>query len=177
LKSIEGIDFTVAGIVTNVQNLMTKTTSKPYGQFTIEDYSDSYEFVLYSRDYEQFRQYMYEDYFLSIKGKVQPHPYREGELEIKITSIMPLDKVEENIHELYITLSIEDLTNITINVLEDLFEKYKTDNPKEAVPVKFRIIDAAKDVFLPMVAKNTKIKISNEMCSVLDNYGINYSFK
>ena len=177
LKSIEGLDFTVAGIVTKVQNLMTKTTSKPYGKFTIEDYSESYEFTLYSRDYEQFRQYMYEDYFLSIKGKVQPHPYREGELEIKITSIVPLDKVEENIHELYITLSIDELTNITISVLEDLFEKYKPENPKEGVPVKFRIIDAAKDVFLPMVAKNTKIKISNEMCSVLDNYGINYSFK
>ena len=177
LKSLEGIEFTITGMVIGVQHLMTKTTSKPYGRFTLEDYSDSFEFTLYNRDYEDFRKYLYEDYFLSIKGRVQPRPYRDGELEVKITSITTLDEVEKNIRELYITLPIDDISENTIAVLESAFENHQAQNPKEAVPVKFRIFDAAKDVFLPMAAKNAKIKISNEFCSLLDDYGINYSFK
>ncbi len=172
LKTIEGMEFTIAGMVTKVQNLMTKTTGKPYGRFTIEDYSDSYEFVLYSKDYEQYRPYLYEDYFLAIKGRVQKHPYRDGELEVKITSIATLDEVAKTFKDIYITLLIDEISDSTITVLEDAFEKFKGD-----VPVKFRIFDTKNDIFLPMISRSTKIKLTNELFSLLDSYNINYTFK
>ena len=68
LSSMNGRDFMVAGMVTSVMHLTTKT-GKPYGRFTIEDYNGSHEFVLFSKEYENFRRYMFEGYYLFIRGR------------------------------------------------------------------------------------------------------------
>ena len=82
-------DFTVAGMITSVQHLTTKT-GKPYGRFTMEDYNSSHEFTLFSKKYETFRQYLYEGYYLLIRGRVQERPYNPNELECVINSMMQL---------------------------------------------------------------------------------------
>ena len=89
LPSMNGRDFVAAGMVTSVMHLTTKT-GKPYGRFTIEDYNGSHEFVLFSKDYENFRRFLFEGYYLLIKGKVAPRIYNPNELETRITSIMML---------------------------------------------------------------------------------------
>ena len=45
-----------------------------WGKFVLEDYNGTHEFALFSKDYENFRKYLFNDYFLFIRGKVQPKP-------------------------------------------------------------------------------------------------------
>ena len=104
LPSMKNKDFTVAGMVTSVTHLTTKT-GKPYGRFTIEDYNSSHEFVLFSKDYENFRRYLYEGYYLLVRGRVQERTYNPNELECRINSMMMLSEAQETlIRELTIGL-------------------------------------------------------------------------
>ena len=89
LEPFKGQEIAVAGMVVSVQNLMTKT-GKPWGKFVLEDYNGTHEFALFGKDYENFRKYLFSDYFLFIRGRVQPKPYNDKELEFKIISMVQL---------------------------------------------------------------------------------------
>jgi DNA polymerase-3 subunit alpha len=54
-------ELSVAGLVTEVSHMTTKT-GRPFGSFIIEDYTDSHKFVLFGKEYEDYRKYMYEGY-------------------------------------------------------------------------------------------------------------------
>ena len=59
------------------------------GKFTMEDYNGTHEFALFGKDYENFSKFMHLNYFLLVKGKVQPRPYGDNpELEFKVLSMM-----------------------------------------------------------------------------------------
>lgn len=62
LDPLKGQEIAVAGMVVSVQNLMTKT-GKPWGKFVLEDYNGTHEFALFGKDYENFRKYLFADYF------------------------------------------------------------------------------------------------------------------
>lgn len=81
-------------MVVSVQNLMTKT-GKPWGKFVLEDYNGTHEFALFGKDYENFRKYLFADYFLFIRGRVQPKPYNDKELEFKIISMVQLSEMRD----------------------------------------------------------------------------------
>jgi DNA polymerase-3 subunit alpha len=103
-------EFTVAGMVTGVQNLVSQK-GKAYGRIRVEDYDgNSMEFTMFEKDYEKFRIFFYTDYFLFIRGKIQPRFGRDGDLEAKVTHMMQLDEVERTLlKEVCVTLPVEAL--------------------------------------------------------------------
>ena len=105
LEPFKGQEIAVAGMVVSVQNLMTKT-GKPWGKFVLEDYNGTHEFALFGKDYENFRKYLFSDYFLFIRGRVQPKPYNDKELEFKIISMVQLSEMRRNtmIKEMHVQL-------------------------------------------------------------------------
>ncbi len=109
LNDLRDKDFTIAGMVTDVQNLYTRN-GKPFGRFKLEDYSGQHEFALFDKDYENFRKFLFKDYFLLIKGSVRPRPYNKDEYEAKITSMQMLGDVLDSVNELTISLHINDIS-------------------------------------------------------------------
>ena len=110
LEDLKGKDFLVGGMVTNVTNLTTRD-GKPYGRFKLEDYSGEHEFTLFSREYEQFRPYLFENYSLLIKGSVRPKTYKPEELEVRLQSMTLLSKVkEEAVGEVIANIFLEEIT-------------------------------------------------------------------
>ncbi len=61
-------DVTVAGMVTETRNGIGKN-GKPYGSFTIQDYSDSFRFMMFDKDYIDNSKFFTIGYYLLIKGK------------------------------------------------------------------------------------------------------------
>ncbi|MBQ5401920.1 MAG: DNA polymerase III subunit alpha, partial [Bacteroidales bacterium] len=55
-KSVLNKQYTIAGIVTSVEQRMTRN-NKPFCKFVIEDYTGTFEFALFAKDYEKFMQY------------------------------------------------------------------------------------------------------------------------
>ena len=58
--------FTVAGLVTQTQRMMTKN-NRPFLKFDIEDFTGSYNLALFGKDYEKFMPYVTDGQTLLIK--------------------------------------------------------------------------------------------------------------
>lgn len=169
LNQLQGQETTFAGMVIGVQNLVGKT-GKPWGKFTVEDYNGSHEFYLFGKDYENFRKYMYENYFLFIRGKVQARPYRENELEFKITSIMQLSEVRDTISELCIHLPLEEVTKVLVEELPQ-----KVMQSKGNTILRINVVDREKQVTLNYTSKLHKVGLSQELVDYLDENEFRYT--
>ncbi|MFR9660412.1 MAG: DNA polymerase III subunit alpha, partial [Rikenellaceae bacterium] len=178
IDALVGQDVSVAGMVTSVQNLTSKT-GKPYGRFTMEDYNGSHEFVLFSKDYEKFRQYLYDDYLIFMRAKVQEHPFRPGNMELKITSITQLSEVRETIKELTLHLSVEQITKELVEgltVITHAAEKKKRGAKAQKGPtsLKIKIYDSQSGSVLRM-GSSVKVELSRELVGYLDDNFIKYT--
>lgn len=162
----------VAGLVTEVKHLMTKT-GRPFGALTIEDYSDSYRFMLFGKDYEEYRNYLYEGYSLLIKGTVQENPWKKDvrELEFKIKAITLLANVRE---ELVKNLSLKmEASEITESIVEKIHEQ--ATKSKGKAHLSFQIFDASENMKIEMFSRNTMVEVSNEFIDFLEKHSIQYA--
>ena len=169
LEALKGQEIAVAGMVISVQNLLTKN-GKPWGKFTLEDYNGTHEFTLFGKDYENFRKYLYTDYFLFIRGKVQPRPYNDKELEFKIVSMMQLSELSESIKEMHVQLPVEEVTRTLIDELAA-----RVRESKGQTVLRLNLYDRESQVSLNLFSKSYKVGITRELVSYLDDHSIRYS--
>ncbi len=169
LEALKGQEIAVAGMVISVQNLLTKN-GKPWGKFTLEDYNGTHEFALFGKDYENFRKYLYTDYFLFIRGKVQPRPYNDKELEFKIVSMMQLSELSESIKEMHVQLPVEEVTRALIDELAA-----RVRESKGQTVLRLNLYDRESQVSLNLFSKSYKVGITRELVSYLDDHSIRYS--
>ena len=170
LENLKGQEVAVAGMVVSVQNLMTKT-GKPWGKFVLEDYNGTHEFALFSKDYENFRKFLFTDYFLFIRGKVQPKPYNDQELEFKVLSMVQLQEMRDTmIKELSLLLPVEE---VTAELVHDLTEKVRAS--KGDTLLRVNVVDREADVTVRHFSKGFKVSLTHELVSYLDDNEIKYS--
>ncbi|MFI3305558.1 MAG: DNA polymerase III subunit alpha [Rikenellaceae bacterium] len=170
LDALMNHEVTVAGMITSVQNLTTKT-GKPWGRFTLEDYNGAHEFALFGKDYENFRQYLYPDYFVFLRARVQEHPFRPGNTELKINSITQLNEVRDTmIKSMTLHLHAEQITTDMIQSLET-----RVKESTGTTELRVRIYDRATNTSLGLSSKRLKVIVSNELVGFLDDQEINYT--
>ncbi len=157
-----GKEVKVGGMVASVEHRTTKT-GKPFGTMTVEDYQGSYKFVFFSKDYSAYREYLMEGNTLYITGKVQQHPFREGELEYKITSINYLADIKDlKVKSLALKVSIDDLDEELISDIENIAETHKGNTDLE-----FLIWDPSTKVWVKMFSRNHKVEINDDLIARL----------
>lgn len=174
LEALRGQEVAVAGLVVDVQNLMTKT-GKNFGRFKLEDYNSTHEFVLFGKDYENFRKYLFKDYYLMVRGKIQPRPYqKEGtpeQLEFKIVGMMQLEEVRDTmIKELHLQLPIAELTE---RLIADLTTALK--RSKGSTLVRMRLYDPEMGVQLRLFSKSHRVELTTELVDFLEQNEIQYT--
>ena len=170
LPSMNGRDFVAAGMVTSVMHLTTKT-GKPYGRFTIEDYNGSHEFVLFSKDYENFRRFLFEGYYLLIKGKVAPRIYNPNELETRITSIMMLVEAQETLmKEVTVSVPVDELTEELVGRLSATAKENRGQ-----VILRFKVYDPAAEVAVNLYSKSVKVALTGDLIRTFDDYSLRYT--
>ena len=170
LPSMNGRDFVAAGMVTSVMHLTTKT-GKPYGRFTIEDYNGSHEFVLFSKDYENFRRFLFEGYYLLIKGKVAPRIYNPNELETHITSIMMLAEAQETLmKEVTVSVPVDELTEELVGRLSAAAKENRGQ-----VILRFKVYDPAAEVAVNLYSKSVKVALTGDLIRTFDDYSLRYT--
>ena len=162
-------DVTIAGIVTNVQHSMSKN-NKPYGRLTLQDYTDSYELIMFGKDYQEFRKFFYKDYPLLIKGKIQPRFNDPNRYEFKVKQIYMLSDVkEELVNTLTLTISLTDINEHLIEKLNQFTEQ------KGKVKMRFRIVDPVDNVSLNMYSRARRIELTDGLIDFLrQNSAIQY---
>ena len=111
-------------MVTEVSERLTKN-NKPFGTLRIEDFTDSYNLNLFSKDYLNFKQYFTKGYNLLIRGRVQSREWGDtNELEFKVKSIHMLSDSKDNMIK-SISLNI-DLANVSEELIKDIEKAEKS---------------------------------------------------
>jgi DNA polymerase III subunit alpha len=165
LQPLREKDLTVAGMVTRIKHATSKT-GKPYGSFTLEDYSDSFTITLFGKDYENFRKFMYEGYCLLIKGSVQENSWKKpAELEFRIKTIYMLSSVrEELIRNIQIKIPVDSLSDALLKEITAFME-----NGHGNTNMKVLIYDPSENLSVEMFSRYKKIALSDELLNFLAN--------
>jgi DNA polymerase-3 subunit alpha len=163
-------EVVIAGMVTDTKNGIGKN-GKPYGSITLQDYSDSFRFMLFDKDYIENSKFCFVGYYLLVRGRVQKRKFREDELEFSIKKINLLSSVkDELIKSVTININPENISLEMINELKELFRENKGDTE-----LKFLFLDADDKISLPMFSRTFRVRLNNELINYLDDHpGIEY---
>ncbi len=157
-------EIRVAGMITKVEHRTTKK-GKPFGSITLEDFHSSFKFMLFSRDYSSFKNFMNEGSTLLIAGKVQERPYGDRELEFKINKIEYLAEVRDMyMKSLAIKISINDLNQEIIDEIKSL-----ADENKGNADLKFLIWDPETKVWIQTFSRSNRIGLTDSVIDYLKN--------
>jgi len=158
-------EVVVAGMVTDTRNGIGKN-NKPYGSLTLQDYTDSFRFMMFDKDYIDNSKFFNPGYYLLIKGRVQKKRYREDELEFSIRKISLLTSVKDELIK-SVTLKINPafINHEMINELKELI----TENRGES-ELRFLFLDTDDKISLPMFSRTLRIRLNNEVISYLEDH-------
>src|SRR5690554_289177 len=161
-------ELTFGGVVSDVQHRTSKQ-GKGWAIFTIEDYTDSFEFRIFGEEYLKFRHFLLKNSFVYVKifireGWVNRETGSKSDPRIQFNNFQLLhDVMDTYAKKLSIQLQISDLQENRISQLKELFTMHKGDNL-----LNFIIYDTEEQIKLVMPSRRQKIKISQELLNELE---------
>ncbi|MEX2590213.1 MAG: DNA polymerase III subunit alpha, partial [Chitinophagales bacterium] len=150
----------IGGIVTNAAHLVSKK-GKPYGTFSIEDYSGTMEFRLFSKDYMNFKEFMVKDWYLFIEGTVQERGWGDNkeELVFNIQQIDLLSNVREKKNfNLTVSIPLDKIKPIFIDELETLVNEY---TGKDELTI--QLVDIEEQIGVNLGSKKYRVEVCSEL--------------
>ena len=152
----------IAGIVTEVSHRISKA-GKPFGTLTIQDFTDSYQFFLFSDDYLKFKEFFVMDWALYLQGSVRPR-WNGGELEFKIRDMSLLSDVREKLTKgLDIQIKTEDVTESLVNELIQL-----TTANTGSCDLRMNIIDSETGKIAKLLSRKVKVDPADTLLNKLE---------
>jgi DNA polymerase-3 subunit alpha len=163
-------EVVVAGMITETKNGIGKN-GKPYGSFTLQDYTDSFRFIMFDKDYIDNSKFFILGYYLLIKGRVQKRKFREDELEFSIRKINLLSSVkDELVKTVTLIINPEFICHEMISELRELIRENKGETE-----LKFMLLDPEDKISLPLFSRTLRVRLNNEFISYIDDRpGIDY---
>lgn len=174
LQSVVNREITFGGVVTDVQHRISKQ-GKGWALFTIEDYTDSYEFRIFGEDYLKFRHFFVVNSFVYVRAFVREgwtnrETGQKGDPRIQFNNFQLLhDVMETYAKKLSIQLNIHDLEEGTITQLQDLMRMHEGNKS-----LNFLVYDNSEKLKLTMPSRKQKVKISQELLNELKALDVNY---
>ena len=119
----------LGGLITSAEQRISQK-GNPYGRYTIEDYTGSYEFALFGNTYSRFGHLLLKDVYVLVTGVIQQKGagqkwFREAkdedaEFEFVVQNVSMLNEVQAKQTEgLSIRLSLDTISHETIDELAD----------------------------------------------------------
>ena len=167
-------ELSVAGVITDVQHRVSKN-GKGWAAFTLEDYSDAYEFRIFGEEYLKFRHFLTMNAFLYLKvfvreGWANRETGKKGEPRLQFNQCMLLqDVMEAFARKLTIQLDIEQLHEPRIRQLKDTLKAFKGKHPLNFVV--YQMEDAIR---VNLSSRKQKVNISSELLHQLQDQEVHY---
>ncbi len=167
-------ELSFGGVVTDVQHRVSKM-GKGWASFTVEDYTDSFEFRIYGEEYLKHRHFLVKSSFVYIKvfvreGWLNKETQQKGEARLQFTSFQLLHDVMDNFaKKLSIQLDVKKLDPDLIRSLQELIAIHEGNHP-----INFIVYDNDEQLKLSMPSRKQKVKISHELLNELTNIDVFY---
>lgn len=167
-------ELTFGGVVTNVQHRDSKQ-GKRWALFTVEDYTDSFEFRIFGEEYLKFRHFLLKNNFVYIKmfvreGWINRETGKKSDPRMQFNNFQLLhDVMDTHAKKLSIQLNIKEIETEKIKQLKELLQMHPG---KQAL--NFVVYDNTEKIKLRMPSRKQKIKVSQELLKELDNQDVYY---
>jgi DNA polymerase-3 subunit alpha len=167
-------DLSFGGIINDVEHLVTKT-GKGWGKFTIEDFSDQYEFKIFGEDYLKFRHFILPNNFVRLRLRVlEGWRNREtgqlGPARIQFNNFEMLhDTLKTNVKKITLMFEVKQLNESKIQDLKTLMSPYKGDKG-----LYMDVFDTEEKIKLTLPSRKQRVEVSNELLLALEERNIHY---
>ena len=174
LDAVLNREITFGGVVTDVQHRVSKQ-GKGWAIFTVEDYTDSFEFRIFGEDYLKFRHFFVINSFVYIRafikeGWINRDTGKKGDPRIQFNSFQLLhDVMGTYAKKLSIQLNIDTLAEGKISALYDLLRSHEGSNT-----LNFVVYDNKEKLKVQMPSRKQKVKISQELLNALKVQDVMY---
>lgn len=174
LESFVNRELTFGGVVTDVQHRISKQ-GKGWAAFTVEDYTDSFEFRIFGEEYLKFRHFLVQNSFVYVRvyikeGWVNRDTGKKGDPRIQFNNFQLLhDVMDTYAKKLSIQFDINDIKEEKIHIIKDLVRLHKGNSA-----LNFIVYDSAEQIKLQMPSRKEKVKISQELLYELDESNVTY---
>ena len=156
-KVCDRAEVICGGLVTEVKSGMTKKGT-PCGFVTIQDFSGSYRWALFGKDWLDQKSRFEEGIGVFIKAKVQPRKYDKNTLEIVILSVDLLSEMKDTaVSEVSVAVN---LNKINEQKIADLLELIYQHPGQSELIVRFKDINGR---LLSMKSKTHKISVHQDL--------------
>jgi DNA polymerase-3 subunit alpha len=175
IEKYKGKEFFFGGMITDV-NHRTSKTGKPFGNFTLEDYGDSHEFILFGEDYLKYKSYLSPGYFVYLRGKVQERWNNSDLVEFKITNMQLLSEMREKMFKsITLHIPVSEISDKFIANLENIV-KENTRKKEGTCTLKIQIMDPDEGIQVNMPSRKVRINPDNAFLNTIQNMP-NVTFK
>ena len=167
-------ELAFGGVISDVQHRTSKM-GKGWAAFTVEDYSDSYEFRMFGEEYLKYRHFLVPNSFVFIKafikeGWTNKDTGKKGEPRLQFNSFQLLhDVMDIYAKKLTVQLNIDELMEEKITALKDIFSMHQGEHL-----LNFVIYEMKDQVKLHMPSRKQKVKISQELLDSLEEEQVLY---
>ena len=174
LGSMVNQNVKFGGVVTDVQHRVSKQ-GKGWAIFSIEDYTDSFDFRIFGEDYLKFRHFLVQNSFVHVQalvkeGWVNRDTGKKGDPRIQFNNFQLLhDVMDTYAKKLSIQLNVKDLKSDTISELQEMFRMHEGSNS-----LSFVVYDNEDKIKLNMPSRKQKVNISQELLDTLSEHHIKY---
>lgn len=168
LEKIENQEKKVCGILTSVEHRTTKT-GRPFGRFTLEDFSGNCTFTLFGDDYHKFKGkgLLSQDELLFIEGSAQRKTWGDQTLEFKIRNMESLHGLaEKRVQGIVLKLPLNGITQDVVQHIEHLC---KTNAGKAAFHL--YVVDEVESIQIELLSRAYRINVSNPVLQQLKKLG------
>jgi len=149
-----------AGILSDVQHLTAKN-GNGYGRFTVSDFNDSTNFMMFGEEYMRFKHMLMDGAFLYFKTFVAD---KFGRLTPRWSSISLLSEVmSQMVKKITLSFSIHSLNEDMIMELNNLIENHPGENR-----VSFEVVDPDEKIKLDFNNNHSKVAIDKEFIKYLE---------
>lgn len=170
LEDKKGVEVSIAGVVIDCYEKVSQKNNKPYGGFTIEDYSGSTKIMMWSEDYLKYKHFISVGQMLFLKGMMKPRFNSEDQFEFKVNSMTLLADVREKM-----------LTSVLVNIKTEKVQQHFVqeffqllDHSKGNALLKLNIIDEKQKIVVSAASRRFKINFDNDTMKRFEELELDY---
>ncbi|MDO6490092.1 MULTISPECIES: DNA polymerase III subunit alpha [unclassified Cellulophaga] len=163
-------ELAIAGVITDVQHRVSKN-GKGWAMFSMEDYTDSYEFRIFGEEYLKFRHFLMISSFVYLKvfireGWTNKDTGKKGDPRLQFNSFMLLqDVMEQYAKKLTIKLNIDTLKEQDVYNLK---QTLNSDDQEGKHPLKFEVYEMEEQIKVDLASRKQKINITTKLLADLE---------
>lgn len=160
--------FVVMGIVTSARETISQK-NEPFGRFTLLDFSGSYEFAMFGKDYLNNKHLLAKDYILIIRGSFE-YSDKYGKCFTRYKDIMLASDIKPDtiVKAVQVNIDLEDIAEGHDAALETILSQFPG-----VCTLWVQLMDKEEQIGVKMISSQ-RFDFNEETESVLDELKIHY---